>query len=100
MRARQRVVPVAHVGFLPAAWATVSSANGAIVERADLRLSNVSWPCHSGVIPASLTIGPHFSVSDTSSAASSAGVEVVTGAPIASYLSLTDGCPNAAIASE
>src|SRR5262245_24470482 len=54
---------------------------------------------HSGLIPASLMIGPHISVSDASRAASSAGVDTVTGAPMASYLSLTEGCSSAATAS-
>jgi hypothetical protein len=41
-------------------------------------------PAHgySCLMPASLTIGPHFAVSDASRAASSAGVEAVTGALI------------------
>ena len=37
---------------------------------------------YSGLMPASLTIGPHFAVSDASRAASSTGVEGVTGARI------------------
>jgi len=41
---------------------------------------------HSPPMPVSLMIGPHFSVSDAIRAASSIGVEVTTGASIASYL--------------
>ena len=55
---------------------------------------------HSPLMPVSLMIGPHFSVSDAIRAASSIGVEVMTGAPIASYLCFTDGCSSAATASE
>src|SRR5262245_26946814 len=79
-------------------------ASGAIVERADLRFMELSAsdflrPNHSGLMPASLMIGPHISLSDASRAASSAGVDTVTGAPMASYLSLTEGCSSAATAS-
>src|SRR5262249_9291318 len=63
------------------------------------RLWNFSCPPHSPLIPASLMIGPHIAVSDASRAASSAGVETTTGAPIASYLSLTNGCCSAATVS-
>lgn len=55
---------------------------------------------HSGFIPASLMIGLHISVSAASRAASSFGVEVVTGAPMASYLCNTDRFSSAATASE
>jgi hypothetical protein len=39
---------------------------------------------YSGLMPASLTIGAHFSASKRSGAASFAGVDGLTGAPIAS----------------
>src|SRR5262245_24574293 len=70
-----------------------------VTEFMELLLPTFCRLSHSGLIPASLMIGPHISVSDASRAASSAGVDAVTGAPMASYLSLTEGCSSAATAS-
>src|SRR5436190_23245816 len=54
---------------------------------------------HSALMPVSLMMGPHFSVSNATRLASSLGVDTVTGAPIAAYLCLTDACVSAATAS-
>ena len=56
----------------------IRPAQGQLAPRGSFR------PGYSGLMPASLTIGAHFSASMRKSAASSAGVDGLTGAPIAS----------------
>ena len=56
----------------------IRPAQGQLAPRGSFR------PDYSGLMPASLTIGAHFSASMRKSAASSAGVDGLTGAPIAS----------------